>query len=358
MKHFAMRLGVGLALLAGVVGVWAALPARAAPLQQFDDPVEQGEYLAEIAGCRDCHTPFGENGQFDFARAFSGGQVFDLGPLGVLYSPNLTSDNETGLGNWTDDEIKVALRTGVSPDGLHQFPLMPYLFFNQMADSDVDALVAYLRTLPAISNKVERKQILPPEALPQLPMTSGLTAPDPADTAARAEYLFKAVLACTDCHTPINAETGQPQMDRFLSGGQPYEGPWGIVYAANLTPDKETGLGDWSDDDIKRVFRTGVRPDGRLLVLMPWQAYSKLTDEDLNAVVYYLRNNIPAVVNEVPDPALNEGFEIIVEPPQTNSGPNLAVWIGVGAAIVTAVGAGVFVALRTRKPNPPTNPGS
>src|SRR6185436_16073110 len=117
MKYFSARLGIGLTLLAGLVGLWAALPVRAAPVRevarQFDDPVKQGEYLAQIAGCRDCHTPFGENGQFDFSRAFSGGQVFDLGPLGVLYSANLTSDKATGLGNWTDDEIKVAIRTGV-----------------------------------------------------------------------------------------------------------------------------------------------------------------------------------------------------------------------------------------------------
>lgn len=358
MKHLALRLGIGLGLLVGLAGAWAARPARAAPARQFDDPVKQGEYLAEIAGCRDCHTPFGADGQFDFSRAFAGGQAFDLGQLGIVYTPNLTPDKETGLGNWTDEEIKVALRTGVSQDGLHQFPIMPYVFFNQMADADIDAIVAYLRTVPAVSNKVERKQILPPEALPQLPMTSGLTAPDPADTAARAEYLFRAVLACTDCHTPLNAETGQPQMDKFLSGGQPYEGPWGIVYAANITPDKETGLGAWSDDDIKRALRTGVRPDGRLLVLMPWQAYSKLTDEDLNAVVYQLRNNVPPVVNEVPDPALNEGFEIIVEPPKTNPAPNIALWIGVGVAIATALGAGAFMALRSRGTKPPTQSGS
>jgi hypothetical protein len=91
-----------------------------------------------------------------------------------------------------------------------------------------------------------------------------------------------------------------------------------------------------------------VRPDGRQLVLMPWQAYSKLTDDDLNAVVYYLRNNVPAVPNEVPKPALNEGFEIFVEQPEPQPTFNPWLWVSAGVAMVIVLGLAAFVLLRSR----------
>ncbi|MCB8945253.1 MAG: cytochrome c [Ardenticatenaceae bacterium] len=283
---------------------------------QYDDPIQQGEYIAYIAGCVSCHSRENpETGEFIPETLFAGGNPFDLGPLGIVFSKNLTSDPETGLGNWSDEEIKTAVRTGISPDGLHLFPVMPYPLYNGMAESDLDALVAFLRTLPPVNNPLPRDQILPPEALPQLPIRADIIAPEPADTAARANYLFAGVLPCADCHTPIDQETGAPIPSLYLSGGQPFEGPWGIIYGGNITPDDETGIGTWSDEDIKRIFHSGVRPDGRQVVLMPWRDFQPLTDEDLDAVVYYLRNIVPAVNREVSAPALNESFINYVEVP-------------------------------------------
>lgn len=324
-------------------------PVGARPVAQYDDPVKQGEYLASIAGCISCHTPVDANFQPDRSRLYAGGVEFPLGPLGSVFSKNLTPDVETGLGGWTDEEIRRAIRTGVSRDGLHLFPIMPYLYFNKMADSDVDAIVAYLRTLPPVRNAVPRQQILPPEQLPRLPLREGIAAPDPSDTAARAEYLMTAVTACSDCHTPVNAETGQPIQEKYLAGGQPFEGPWGIVYGGNLTPDKETGIGNWSDDEIKRVLRLGVRPDGRRVVLMPWQDYAPLTEEDLSAIVYYLRNDLDAISNEVPAPAIQPEFTQYAPPPAPIINTGLIV-ATVAAVVIIGGGIAVFAVRRRRSP--------
>ena len=340
-------------LVIGLTGVLIAglvSPAKAGPPGQFTDPVEQGKYLTTIAGCIGCHTPFTPEGIPDETRQFAGGQEFDLGPLGKLYSRNLTSDKETGLGDWTDEEIKLAIRAGVTRDGRHLFPLMPYVIFSNMAEADLDAIVAFLRTLPPVSNKFEPVQILPPAALPQLPIRTDIVAPDPANTAERGRYLLTAVIACTDCHTPVDPQTGAPVFDKYLAGGQPFEGPWGIVYGGNITPDENTGIGKWSDEDIKRILQQGVRPDGRQVVLMPWQEYTVLTEADLNAVVHYLRNDVKAVNIQVPAAALNEGFIEFVELPKP-AGPDATqiALIAVGVIVVIAgVGAMVYFSRRAR----------
>lgn len=348
MKRFEVKLG-GIAILTAALAILMALPVGAAPVAQDDDDlVARGEYLTTIAGCVECHTPVDpETFQPIAEMRFAGGQPFDLGPAGVVVSKNLTSDVETGLGGWTDEEIEVAIRTGVSKDGLRLFPVMPYLFFNNLADEDMDAIIAYLRTLPPINNPVPRQQLeLPP--LPPLEVREGIVAPDPSDTEARAQYLFTAVLACTDCHTPIDPETGAPQMENYLAGGQPFVGPWGTIYGGNITPHEETGIGGWTDEEIKRVLTTGVRPDGRVAVLMPWRLYGALTPEDLDAVVYYLRNEVQPVDRVVPAAALEEGWatfvEIEEEQPQTNTFLILA--IVVGAVVGVALAAVIFMRRR------------
>jgi mono/diheme cytochrome c family protein len=359
--------GIVVAVLVGLIA-YVAQPARAAPLNQ-DDPVARGKYLTTIAGCVDCHTPYPANTDptqikdldqlYSYAagpdktRLFAGGQPFPVPGLGIVFSKNLTSDKETGLGNWTDDEIKTAFQTGVSKDGLHLFPIMPYHFFNGMADSDADAIVAFLRTLPAVNNPVPRQQLLPVEVLPQLPKQSGIVSPAPSDSAARGKYLMTAVIPCSDCHTPADPTTGAPIMAKYLSGGQPFEGPWGIIYGGNITPDKETGIGNWTDAELKNFLRTGVMPESqkrRHAVIMPWQLWASLTDDDLNAIVYYLRHDVPAVANAVPAPALKPGFEQFAPAPAAQpSGPSTGLIIAIGVAVVALGGGGVYLFMRNRR---------
>lgn len=348
-----MRKALSVGIIGGLVallGVVMALPADAKTAQQ-DDPVARGKYLATIAGCGGCHTPLKPDGSPDESKAFAGGYEFDLGPLGKVVTSNLTSDKDTGLGNWTDAQVKIALQTGVTPSGGQLFPIMPYPYFNSMASSDLDDIIAYLRTLPAISNKVEFKQILPPEALPQLTPRNDIVAPASTDTAARGKYLFNSVIACSDCHTPVDQQSGKPILDKYLAGGQPYEGPWGIVYSANLTPDQETGIGKWADDDIRRVFHQGILPDGRRVVLMPWQDFQIITDDDMNAMIYYLRNDVKAVNNAVPANALNPQFVQYVPITKPPTGPSTGqIVLAVVAALVVIVGVILMVVMARRAP--------
>jgi mono/diheme cytochrome c family protein len=339
--------------LAALLAVMVALPADAKTVSQQSDPVARGKYLATISGCGGCHTPFKPDGTPDESKAFAGGYEFDLGPLGKIHSSNLTSDKDTGLGNWTDAQIKLALQTGVRPTGEHLFPIMPYTYFNSMASGDLDDIIAYLRTLPAISNKVDFKQVLPTEALPQLTARNDIVAPAPTDTEARGKYLFNAVIACSDCHTPVDQQTGKSMIDtKYLAGGQPYEGPWGIVYSANLTPDMETGIGKLTDDDIARVFHQGVLPEGRRVVLMPWQDFQTITDDDLSAMIYYLRNDVKPVNNAVPANALNPQFVQYVPITKPATGPSvgqIALTVVGGLVVVLGVALMIIMGRRSNK---------
>lgn len=314
MKVINLRTILPILLVLGAMTL-SVLPASAGAVSQDDDDlVARGEYLANIAGCVGCHTPVSaETFQPLPDMEFAGGVPFEVPGVGTLLTRNITQDEETGIGVWTDEEIKTAIQTGVTPDGQYLFPIMPYITFNNMAESDLDALVAFLRTIEPIENPIPRQQLLPDEAYPQLPRRTDIEAPDPSDTAARGRYLMTGVTACTDCHTPIDAETGAPVMDQYLAGSQPYIGPWGTVYGGNITPDEETGIGGWTDEELERVIRHGVRPDGRIAVLMPWVEYAHLTDQDVAAIIHYLRNDVAPVHAEVPAAALEPAFVRMVD---------------------------------------------
>jgi mono/diheme cytochrome c family protein len=295
-----------------------------------DDLVTHGKYIATIAGCVTCHTPLKEEYQnpqslsleqiqtlafndleaSDQAKLLAGGRLFDLGPAGTVFTRNITPDEETGIGAWTEDQIKLAIKTGISADGKMLFPVMPYHVYNGMADADVEAVIAYLQSVQAVNNPVPERTVST-EGLPVLPFQTGIVAPDASDKAARGAYLVNNVMGCTDCHTPVDPATGAPLMDKYLAGRQPYEGPWGIVYGGNITPHEETGIGSWTEEEIKRAIVAGIGKDGRRLILMPWYTYAALTPEDADAVVHYLKNGVTPVNNQVPAASLNPGFTVM-----------------------------------------------
>jgi mono/diheme cytochrome c family protein len=142
--------------------VLAALAALCAPLAapvaaHAADPaaIARGKYLVTIAGCHDCHTPGYFLGKPDMARYLGGSEVgFELPGLGVFHGPNLTPDKETGLGNWTDQQIVEAFQQGKRPDNRMLAPIMPYHAFANLTQQDAQAIVAFLRSIPAVSNKV------------------------------------------------------------------------------------------------------------------------------------------------------------------------------------------------------------
>ena len=134
------------------LGTLIAAPMVSASAQS---PVERGKYLVGIAGCNDCHTPGYFLGKPDMARFLGGSEVgFEIPGLGVFHGPNLTPDKATGLGGWTDEQIATALTKGARPDGRMLAPIMPWHAFATLTPSDVGAIVAYLRSIPAVSNKV------------------------------------------------------------------------------------------------------------------------------------------------------------------------------------------------------------
>jgi mono/diheme cytochrome c family protein len=355
-KHIVVLPAVSIAILF----LLAVVTTVGASPHPQDDQVAHGKYIATIAGCTSCHTPykaeynqppenltleqiqniaFDERAAHDPEKLLAGGRVFDLGPAGMVFTRNLTPDQQTGIGAWTDDQIKLAIKTGIDDEGKVLFPVMPYHVYSGMADADLEAVIAYLHSVKAVSNQVPDNTVST-EGLPTPPYQTGIVAPPASDIAARGAYLVNSVMGCTDCHTPVDPATGAPLMDKYLAGRQPYEGPWGIVYGGNITPHEETGIGTWTNEEVKRSIVSGIGQDGRRLILMPWFAYSALTAEDADAVVYYLKNVLPAVESEIPAAALNPDFNVMASgepeqlPAESGTTSPLVLWVVAGGIVL------------------------
>ena len=262
--------------------------------------VEHGRYLVEVVGaCSNCHSPKGPAGELPDKHMVGGFQITE--DFGVAITPNITPDRETGIGAWTDAQIIRAIREGKGRDDRTLGPPMPYELYRSLSDTDVKAMVAYLRTLPPIKNRAERSRYtiaLPPSYGPPVRVV-----PDPpkSDPVKYGAYLAGPVAHCVECHTPRRAEGGF-DTTRLLAGGLRFTGPWGTSYAANLTPDRETGIGAWTDAQIVAGIY-GVSVSGRpLMAQMPWPYYAgRITDGDLKAIIAYLRS-LPPVRNAVARP--------------------------------------------------------
>jgi mono/diheme cytochrome c family protein len=252
--------------------------------------LERGRYLVEtVAGCGNCHTPKGPNGPLP-GKKFAGGDVIKHEDFTAVV-PNITSDRETGIGNWTDTQILAALREGRRPDGSLIGPAMPFQSYRNLADEDVKAMIAYLRTVPAVYNpNTAKSHYDKPFPVSWGPPVGHIEAPSKEDRVAYGGYLAGPLARCMDCHT--ERRPGEPT--KFGAGGKPFFGPWGISVSANLTPDKTTGLGDWTDAEIERAIRTGIARDGRKLSPpMPFAAYEHLSADDMAALIAYLRSLPP-----------------------------------------------------------------
>jgi len=264
--------------------------------------VARGQYIFAVSGGCACHSePKGV--------PHTGARSFKI-PLGTVYSTNLTSDNETGLGNWTDQQIIDALTKGLRKDGSRQLPLMPYTLYSGMAQEDLKTLVAYLRSLKPVKKAT-------PELKTSTPfMRSVVTevwvnafgtfyespAQAPKSGIQRGKYLTDHVAICGDCHTPRNT-FGVPNQSLYMAGS-PKDGPIG-ERVPNITPDKETGIGDWKREDIAELIRTGVKPDldnvqGLMeeVIRGTTHGYKDMTKEDALAIADYLKS-IPPIKNVI-----------------------------------------------------------
>ena len=258
-------------------------------------PVEHGKNLVEgILTCGNCHSPRGPGGVIDTARLYAGGpQVWDTLAYTVR-GTNITPDKETGLGGWSADDMKRAIRDGKRPGGAQLSPQMPYGFYKIMTPADLDAVVAYLRSVPPVSNKAPPPLYKGRAMHVDVPPGARKPMPESAmkDPVKRGFYLVT-IGHCMECHTPL--VKGRRDFKNALgAGGEKFEGPWGVSVSRNITSHKEIGIGSWSDEEVKRAITQGIRKDGsRMRPPMGYAWYARMSDADLSAIVAYLRK-LPA----------------------------------------------------------------
>ena len=255
--------------------------------------VERGAYLVGGAMfCHNCHTPVGPQG-FDFSRALSGGLTFDE-PAYKVTGSNITPDKETGIGNWSDAELKKFLVSGIRPNGTKAAPIMPYEFYTVLTARDLDALVAYLRSVPPVRHETPLSEYRA-VSNPETPTYSGkqMTEAEMTDKVSRGRYLLS-ISHCLECHTPEGPSAVHDFAASTGKGGRKFRGPWGESVSANITSHPRSGLGQWSDDEIKRALTQGIGRDGRQLKPpMAYAAYATMTVQDQDAIVAFLRTLPP-----------------------------------------------------------------
>jgi mono/diheme cytochrome c family protein len=314
MKRIVKIAGYGILVIALVViGLLAylkfALPNVGPPEDIKIEPtsarIERGRYLANsVSVCMDCHSKRDWNkfaGPVIEGTWGQGGEEFDqkIGLPGKFYAKNITP---YALANWTDGELLRAIGSGVNKDGKALFPIMPHPNFGKMDREDLYSIIAYLRTLKPIESTVPKAETDFPmnfimNTIPKKAAYSKI--PDPGNKLAYGKYLFTAA-NCTDCHTM--KVKGNPMEGMEMAGGTEfplYTG--GTVRTANLTPDPETGIGNWTEQNF--LSRFAVYTDsayvprsiakGEFNSVMPWMMYSTMKQDDLKAIYAWLKTLKP-----------------------------------------------------------------
>ena len=290
-------LRMGYAALA-VVAILAT-PSFGFAAEANADEVSRGGYLVLAGGCTTCHTE--KNG-----TRFAGGRPLNT-PFGTFFSPNITPDRETGIGRWSDEDFVSALREGVRPDGAHYFPVFPFTTYARMTRDDALAIKAYLFSTPPVSKPNKEHDVGFPFSWRLIQAGWKLLFFDPGEFKAdpsksdswnRGAYLVEALAHCGECHTPRNM-FGAANREKWLAGT--VDGPDGEI-APNITPDKESGIGAWSEGDIIQLLKIGFKPNfddvqGTMAEAVE-DGLKALTDDDLKAIAVYLRA-LPAIHNVI-----------------------------------------------------------
>lgn len=287
------------------------------PFEVTDERLARGSYLVNhVAACGSCHTTRDSGSIADTEgteQYLGGGNTYDDRVFHAkVWIPNITSDEETGIGTWTDDQIARAIRDGIRADGTLMSPWMPWTGYQNMSDEDVKAIVVYLRSVPTVKQERERfeneflwqTKLLLSTGYGHHEPVRNVETPDRNDPIAYGEYIVH-IGHCGECHSLKKSGYVEPGDKAWLAGSQvPYifKG-WGTIYARNLTPDEETGLGKYSAEEIKEALRSGRRLDGKRMAV-PMKVfnvhYTGMTDEDLDALVTYLKS-LPPREHRVPE---------------------------------------------------------
>ena len=290
---------IHLAACAAFAALFLLLAVSPAATAADPDAVARGAYLAAAAGCDQCHTDAKHDG-----KPFAGGRVFDT-EWGTVVSTNITADQATGIGGWSAADFTRAMRWGIAPDDSHYVPAFPFLFYNRLNERDLADIKAFLDSLPAVSRPdltgagstalVARARAALAVALTPLP---GPWRPDLKQDPAwdRGAYLVATIGRCGYCHTPRTA-LGAPDAGRLLAGTP--AGPDGKK-VPNITPDRKTGIGNWSGDDIVGLLTDGHTPDfdfvgGPMAEIV--KNTSRLSEADRRAIALFLQS-VPAVPSQ------------------------------------------------------------
>jgi mono/diheme cytochrome c family protein len=273
-------------LLALFAAALIAGPASAADT----DPVKRGQYLVRASDCVACHTiPGGD--------LMSGSRPLPT-PFGTLYSSNITPDPEYGIGKWTADQFYSMMHTGRSLDGGLLYPAMPFAAYTKMTRPDIDAIYAYLKSIPAIHKPTHDQELRFPYnnrslliGWRTLYFEEGEYKPDPSKSEEwnRGAYLVQGPGHCSMCHTAINSLGGSSDSQAFEGGLIPMQN-W---YAPSLTSNLEAGLGEWNVEEIADFLRTGISKRGAVYGPMADVVFNSLqymTDADSRAMAVYLKS--------------------------------------------------------------------
>src|SRR6201996_8082929 len=262
----------------------AATPADQAAL------IKKGEYLARAGDCIACHTVRG--------RQESAGALPMATPFGTMYTPNITPDDQDGIGKWSQDDFYRAMHTGRSKNGSLLYPGFPFTSYTKVARADSDAISAYLRSVPPVSVPSRPHELKFPFNNRNLLIgwrtlffREGEYKPDPTKSVEgnRGAYLIEGLGHCGMCHTSINAMGGPVNSAAFAGGLIPLQN-W---YAPSLTSNKEAGLGDWDIKEISNLLQTGVSERGAVFGPMAEVVHNSLqylNDADINAISTYLKS--------------------------------------------------------------------
>ena len=251
--------------------------------------ITRGEYLARAGDCVACHSV--PNG-----RQFAGGREMAT-PFGSLFAPNITPDDDTGIGLWNADEFYRMMHTGISRDGSLLYPAMPFASYTRVTRADSDALFSYLQSVTPISQRNRPHELRFPFnnrdlliGWRTLYFREGEYQPDPRETAQwnRGAYLVQGLGHCAMCHSAINALGGSSESAQFEGGMIPNQN-W---YAPSLTSNREAGLGDWPVKEIADLLQVGASHRATTYGPMAEVVYDSLqylTDDDAEAMAVYLK---------------------------------------------------------------------
>jgi mono/diheme cytochrome c family protein len=256
--------------------------------------LERGNYLVNaIMGCDGCHTPR-PGGVFDMSKRFSGGsQIWDEKTFTVRGS-NITPDPETGIGGWSEADIRRALTEGVRPSGVPLAPQMPFAFYKILTARDLDAVAAYIKSVAPVRNQVPPPVYKAAMHAELIPAAEKPIAEETLRDQVKRGFYLATIAHCMECHSRRPDGT-QDYVNWNGKGGYIFKGPFGEIAARNISSHKTAGIGAWTDAEIKRALTQGIGRDGRAFKLpMARQVYySRMTDGDVDAIVAWVRTIPP-----------------------------------------------------------------